>query len=60
MRTYLFKVELEEEDGIWSAIVPALAGCNAWAKTKEEVLVAIQENTQAYIETLLEDGQQFP
>lgn len=60
MKTYVFAVELEEEEGIWTAVVPALPGCNAWAKTKEEVLAAIQENARAYIETLIEDGQPVP
>jgi len=60
MRTYVFKVELEEENGVWSAVVPTLPGCNAWAYNKEKTLVAIQENTKAYIETLIEEGQPIP
>jgi len=60
LNTYVFEVELEKEDDIWTAVVPALPGCNAWAKTKEEALVAIQDNTKAYIETLIEDGQPIP
>ncbi|MFQ5687110.1 MAG: type II toxin-antitoxin system HicB family antitoxin [Candidatus Scalindua sp.] len=60
MRTYVFKVKLEEENGIWTAVVPSLPGCNAWANNKEDALVAIQENTKAYIETLIEDGQAIP
>ena len=43
MNTYIFKVELtKEDDGRWSAVVPALPGCNAWADTEEMVLRAIQ------------------
>lgn len=60
MKTYIFKVELEEEDGIWQAVVPALPGCNAWGDTKEEALAAIQENAKAYIETLIEEHQPVP
>lgn len=60
MKTYIFKVELEEEDGIWQAVVPALPGCNAWGNTQEEALIAIQENTKAYIETLIEEHQPVP
>jgi len=60
MKTYVFEVELEKEEDIWTAVVPALPGCNAWAKTKEEALTAIQETTKAYIETLIEDGQPIP
>ena len=60
MKTYIFKVELEEEDGIWQAVVPALPGCNAWGNTREEALTAIQENTKAYIETLIEQHRPIP
>jgi predicted RNase H-like HicB family nuclease len=56
-KTYLFKVELEEENGVWGAVVPALPGCNALGSTKEEVLEAIQENIHIYLELLLEKGQ---
>jgi predicted RNase H-like HicB family nuclease len=61
MKTYIFQVELEqEEDGRWSAIIPELPGCNAWGYSKEEALSAIQENAKAYIETLIEEGQAIP
>jgi predicted RNase H-like HicB family nuclease len=60
MKTYLFKVELEKEDDVWTAVVPALPGCNAWANTKDEALAAIQENIQAYVGTLVEDGLPIP
>lgn len=56
-KTYLFKVELEEEDGVWGAAVPALPGCNALGSTKEEVLEAIQENIHIYLELLVGKGQ---
>ena len=60
MKTYIFKVELEEEGGVWQAVVPALPGCNAWGKTIKEALIAIQENTRAYIETLIEQNRPIP
>ena len=61
MRTYVFKVELEEdEDGRWSAIIPSLPGCNAWAYTKQQALGAIQDNAQAYLEVALEHGDPLP
>ena len=60
VKTYIFKVELEEEDGIWQAVVPALPGCNAWGKTIKDALIAIQENTRAYIETLIEQNRPIP
>jgi predicted RNase H-like HicB family nuclease len=61
MKTYIFPVELEqEEDGRWSAVVQSLPGCATWGYTKEEALKALQEATQAYIQTLLEQGRQVP
>ena len=60
MKTYIFKIELEEEEGIWTAVVPFLPGCNAWGKTKEEAILAIQENTKAYLETLLDNNLPIP
>lgn len=61
MKTYIFPVELEqEEDGRWSAVVTALPGCATWGYSKQEALKALQEATQAYIQTLLEQGKQIP
>ena len=61
MRTYVFPVELEqEEDGRWSAVVQSLPGCATWGYSKQEALKALQEATQAYIETLLEQGKPVP
>jgi predicted RNase H-like HicB family nuclease len=61
MKTYIFPVELEqEEDGRWSAVVESLPGCATWGYSKEEALKSLQEATQAYIQTLLEQGRQVP
>ena len=61
MRTYVFEVDIEqEEDGRWSAIVPALPGCNAWGYTREETMEAIRENTEMYLEVLIEYGDPMP
>ncbi|MBU1160536.1 type II toxin-antitoxin system HicB family antitoxin [Patescibacteria group bacterium] len=60
-KNYLFKAEVEkEEDGRWSAVIPSLPGCNAWGYSKSEALLAVQNNAQAYIETLIEDNQPVP
>jgi len=59
METYLFEVEIEqEEDGRWSAVVPALPGCASWGYNKGEALENIKEETQAYLLDLAEEGQQ--
>ena len=61
MKTYIFEVDLEqEEDGRWSALVPALPGCNAWGYTKEETLQAIRDNAEMYLEVLTEFGEPMP
>jgi predicted RNase H-like HicB family nuclease len=61
MKTYVFKVELEEDDdGRWSAIVPTLPGCGAWGDSKEHALTNLHEALQAYLEVLFEDGRPLP
>ena len=61
VKTYLFQVELEQEDdGRWSAWIETLPGCAAWGYSKEEALEAIKETTQAFLEVMVEKGQRIP
>jgi predicted RNase H-like HicB family nuclease len=61
MKSYIFRVELEpDEDGRWSAVVPALSGCAVWGHTVEEALEAIQDAAQTYVQILIEDGRPIP
>ena len=61
MKTYIFKVEIEqEEDGRWSADIPALPGCAVWGYTREEALEALQEDAQAFLEVMLEHNDPLP
>jgi predicted RNase H-like HicB family nuclease len=61
VKTYLFQVELEQEDdGRWSAWIETLPGCAAWGYSKEEALEAIKETAQSYLEVLAEKGQPIP
>jgi predicted RNase H-like HicB family nuclease len=61
VKTYLFQVELEQEDdGRWSAWIEMLPGCAAWGYSKEEALEAIKETAQSYLEVLAEKGQPIP
>jgi antitoxin HicB len=61
MKTYLFQVELEQEDdGRWSAWIETLPGCAAWGYSKEEALEAIKETAQSYLEVLADKGQPIP
>jgi antitoxin HicB len=61
VKTYLFQVELEQEDdGRWSAWIETLPGCASWGYSKEEALEAVKETAQAYLEVLVEKGQRIP
>jgi predicted RNase H-like HicB family nuclease len=61
MKTYVFEVELEqEEDGRWSAVILGLPGCATWGYSKEEALNSLREAAQAYLEVLREKGEEIP
>jgi predicted RNase H-like HicB family nuclease len=61
-KSYIFRVELErdEEDGVWSAMVPLLPGCAVDAGTEEEALRAVTDMARMYVEVLIEDGRPVP
>ena len=61
MKSYIFQVELDrEEDGRWSAWIEALPGCAAWGYTREEALAAIKDAAEAYVEDMLDAGEELP
>ncbi len=61
MNTYLFSVELqEEEDARWSVWISALPGLTSWGHTKEEALRNIQDAAEAYVEDMKETGESIP
>jgi predicted RNase H-like HicB family nuclease len=60
MRSYIFRVELEEEDGIWSAVVPSMPGCAVDAGSPAEALELIREAAQIFVESLIQDGRPIP
>ena len=55
MKSYVFKVELEQDpgSGLWSAVIPALPGCAVDAGSAEQALEAIREAANAYVEVLV-------
>ncbi len=59
--TYVFQVELvHEEDGRWSAGVPALPGCATWGYSREEALHNIHDAVAAYIRDVQKAGEEIP
>lgn len=62
MKSYVFRVVLEEDEDVWRAIIPELEakGAATWGNTKEEALRNIREVAQMVIEALLEDGESLP
>lgn len=61
MNTYVFRVELvKEDDGRWSAGVPALPGCATWGYTREEALHNLHDAVEAYIRDMQKAGEEVP
>lgn len=61
MKTFILKVALkEEEDGRWSASIPALPGYSSWGYTREEALDNIKDAAEIYIEDMIEAGEDIP
>jgi predicted RNase H-like HicB family nuclease len=60
MKTYIFEVALHrEEDGRWSAWIEVLSGCAAWGNNREEALGAIKDAAEAYVEDMLDAGEEL-
>jgi antitoxin HicB len=61
VKSYVFPIQLEQDDdGRWSAWIDILPGCTAWGYTKDAALAAIQNAAEAYIEDMLEAGEEIP
>ena len=61
MKTYVLKVVLkEEEDGRWSASVPALPGCSSWGYSSQEALANIKDAAEVYIDDMIDAGESLP
>lgn len=61
MKSYLFRVELtEEDDGRWSAEAPALPGCVTCGDTQEEAIANIRDAVEAYIRDMQKAGEAIP
>jgi antitoxin HicB len=53
-------VLLQEDDGAYSVTVPALPGCTSQGETRVEALAMIREAIEAYIESLVANGDSVP
>ena len=61
MKTFVLRVSLkEEEDGRWSASIPALPGCSSWGYSREEALSNMKDAAEIYIQDMLEAGEELP
>ena len=61
MKTFILKVILkEEEDGRWSASIPALSGCSSWGYSNQEALDNIKDAAEIYIEDMIDSGEGIP
>jgi predicted RNase H-like HicB family nuclease len=62
LKSYVFRVVLEEDEDVWRAFIPELEakGAATWGNSKEEALRNIREVAQMVIEALLQDGESLP
>jgi len=61
MKTFVLKVTLqEEEDGRWSALIPALPGCSSWGYSRHEALENIKDAAEIYLEDMVAAGERLP
>jgi len=62
MKTYVFRVVLEPDEGRWFAYCPVLEekGGATWGYTREEALRNIREVIEMTIHGLIEHGEPIP
>jgi len=60
MVSYKVILERNDEEGYYTATVPALPGCVTQGQTKEETLERVKEAIQGYLESLQKDGIPTP
>jgi len=65
MKTYVFKVEIEEDrfdDGrmAYHAYCPSLKGATTWGDTEAEALKNLREVIEMTVESMIEHGEAFP
>ena len=59
-KVYTFTVVIEKDEDGYFAYVPQLQGCHTDGDTYEEAMANIREATQAYLESLMQHGEEIP
>lgn len=61
MKTLNYRIRLEkEEEGGYTVIVPALAGCVTFGETVEQAIEMAKEAIEGYIKTVIDLGKEVP
>ncbi|MEK7161870.1 MAG: type II toxin-antitoxin system HicB family antitoxin [Patescibacteria group bacterium] len=57
---YTYRVIIEPDGKYFHAYVPALPGCHTFGKTIPEAKKHVRQAIEAYVESLLMDGENVP
>ncbi len=61
MKTFTFRTIIEpDEGGAFHGYAPALGGCHTWGKSLEETRANLKDAIQAYVASLIDDGEEVP
>lgn len=60
MKSYLFKVIIEQDENAYHAYCPVLKGCHTWGYTQQEALKNIKEAVEAYVMSLIKHCDEIP
>jgi len=61
MRRFSYRILLRKEpEGGYTVIVPSLPGCVTYGNTIEEAIEMAKEAIEAYLESLIEHGEEIP
>jgi len=61
MKHYTYRIIIEpDENNTYHGYAPALPGCHTWGDSMDEVRANIRDAMNAYIASLVEDGEPVP
>lgn len=61
MKSYSYRIIIEpDERNTFHAYVPALPGCHTWGNSVEEARENIKDAMDAYLRSLVADGEKIP